>query len=112
MSKLRDRLKKLAYTPVGHDAPTAFQQYPDQKYRNQWDTVSPLNILFCDKMNNIVTMTPEDAKNYIIDNLENINEYFKWDDSKTVNPDTGKKGTFGTYSQEQINQMKYDMKDM
>lgn len=58
----------------------AYHDYPSDDYKNQWGKVSPFNILFIDRINEIYSMTPDSAKNFIIQTIEDLNNKYGYDD--------------------------------
>jgi hypothetical protein len=57
----------------------ALQQYGDEKYLNQWGTVSPLKILAMDFGDDIASMNVQSAKTFIVNKLTELNREFSGD---------------------------------
>lgn len=55
------------------------RDYPDPKYHNQSGMVSPLNIILMDHVNTIYNMPIEEAKQFILDNIEALNSKYSGD---------------------------------
>jgi len=99
------RVQKLAelYEPVGHDAQQAYQAYPDQKYQNKKGQVFPIGVIYIDYLNTILTMVPEEAAQFVVDKINELNNQFSFEakDKKTC--------SYSAYSQDKINEMKMNL---
>jgi hypothetical protein len=96
--KPKEEKPGLKFTEEGKQR--ASDVYLDDKYYNMYGKVSPINIIFLDNMNQICAMDPEQAKNYIIDIIEQFNRTFGGDP------------TYDYISAEYINKMKLNFSKM
>lgn len=113
MSNLRNRLEKMAGPNQAwidmqeeqrdnmqlSDSP-ACKDYPDPKYKNQKGMVSPLNIMVMDHINSIYNMSVDEAAQFVIDNMDGINQRYAGDPF------------YDTFSQAKLKEMYYKMVNM
>lgn len=72
----KDNLKDLMF----EEKPRAYKDFPGENYKNQWGKVSPLNVLFVDRINELYAMDPQMAKDTIIQTMEDMNNKYGYDD--------------------------------
>lgn len=113
MSNLRNRLEKMAGPNQAwidmqeeqrdnmqlSDSPSV-RDYPDPKYKNQKGMVSPLNIMVMDHINSIYNMSVDEAAQFVVDNMDGINQRYAGDPF------------YDTFSQTKLKEMYYKMVNM
>lgn len=113
MSNLRKRLEKMAVPNQSwvdmqnekrdnmqlSDSPSC-RDYPDPKYKNQKGMISPLNIIVMDHINSIYNMSVDEAAQFVVDNMDGINQKYAGDPF------------YDTFSQQKLKEMYYKMVNM
>ena len=74
--QLRKEWQQDMHNIMYEQVKTVKDDYRLPEYINQWDKVSPINILYIDHINDIVSMSPADARTFIINKLEELNKQY------------------------------------